>query len=562
MCKQQYMSAFSLHSCFQVSAREVALVAVAETIDNVASDLDEEKTKNLSLLGRPSLCHSIAQASGTSLSSPASTMSSSAKPPPHYLTVFDATQLAKEKNIFSRRARKGKNDAVVTYVELMVNMARSCLNNGPFSVEDKVRTPVHIDDKRFYFSVRPYYWRQEDLPPDILAKVEALDPAYPLWKMIPQWKPSDPKYLHRDGIRCPGSVIGGPNSDYTDRSTLWYLMDNVTTLALAWYFTDDVAFAKHASDLVRVFFDEDTGVYPTLEYSQDGDRTGLIDWKDFYYFLDALTLLELSGEFRERDVRHMEKWCRQLTVWYMSSTQGHQEGRSLNNHGLYFDIAVLAVSIYTRDTITQDLTRSRLYYRLKQPAPTGHYAADGEPLNEVDRPTAMHYVTFTLVGWVHAAQLLEGLRVHTELPGAMESLWESLHPADTEHTLSATPATAHVAVPILLKATRWLVKYLPTSAQAYHQYTEPVPGMEVSFPFSQTDAFAFDRMRDIVHTAVQYYGVDQVFLDPSSDQATTFFSISPYSTDMISIFQYSSVNPDSGTRAWAGLGVYDHLSKS
>ena len=50
---------------------------------------------------------------------------------------------------------------------------------------------------------------------------------------------------------------------------LRYMVDNVTTLALAWFFTDEDKYAKRAVQLVDVWFlDPKTAMYPNLDYSQ------------------------------------------------------------------------------------------------------------------------------------------------------------------------------------------------------------------------------------------------------------------------------------------------------
>ena len=52
------------------------------------------------------------------------------------------------------------------------------------------------------------------------------------------------------------------------------MVDNVTTLALAWYYTEDIRYAKQGAFLAREYFLGPQGMYPTLEFAQDGDRTG------------------------------------------------------------------------------------------------------------------------------------------------------------------------------------------------------------------------------------------------------------------------------------------------
>ena len=86
-----------------------------------------------------------------------------------------------------------------------------------------------------------------------------------------------------------------------------------------------------------------------------------------------LTLLERSGQFTEADVYEMQVWCAKLARWYMQSGQGHEEGYAFNNHGLYFDLSVLALAVYAKVDDIVDTTRSRLHYRLAKLAPDGQF---------------------------------------------------------------------------------------------------------------------------------------------------------------------------------------------
>jgi hypothetical protein len=42
------------------------------------------------------------------------------------------------------------------------------------------------------------------------------------------------------------------------------------------------------------FLSDSTGMLPTLMYAEDGSEEGILDFKDMYYLMDALTLLEKS----------------------------------------------------------------------------------------------------------------------------------------------------------------------------------------------------------------------------------------------------------------------------
>jgi hypothetical protein len=99
----------------------------------------------------------------------------------------------------------------------------------------------------------------------------------------------------------------GDRSETNDRSNAWYFVDNVTTLAFAWYYTDNIKYAEYATTLVKTWFlDPKTAMHPTLEYAQNGHRQGLIDWKDSFFLLDAIVLLEKAGTLQHIEVKSLK----------------------------------------------------------------------------------------------------------------------------------------------------------------------------------------------------------------------------------------------------------------
>ena len=116
---------------------------------------------------------------------------------------------------------------------------------------------------------------------------------------------------------------------------------------------------------------------------------------------------------------------------------------------------------------------------------------------------------------------------------------------------------AHNDQPVLLKAIRWLSQFLPGDANMYKTWTEPIDGMAINFPYSQIEHFAFDRMLEIIHYGVQFYGLKRVFPDTTTKPVKTVLNWPLYSTEAASMTQFSSVDPDSGMRAWPALGIYE-----
>lgn len=156
------------------------------------------------------------------------------------------------------------------------------------------------------------------------------------------------------------------------------------------YNVGDNRYAEYGAKLVNTYFlDSVTGMYPTLEYAQNGYKYGLIDWKDMYYFLDALTLLEKSKALNRTQVKQMRKWCKALGVWYLTSKMGFAEVIALNNHGLYFDVTVFSLFLYAKEDNYVDSARARILYRLAKESPLGHFALDGSQPHESSRPTGI-----------------------------------------------------------------------------------------------------------------------------------------------------------------------------
>lgn len=518
-CKEEYHNIFLTESCFRSTDREIAMKATGDALDDMIKQ--KFNTKN-------SLCANL-------------------RPPPndprrqHYLTVFDEETLTQEKKAWNNRGSTFSN-AIDPLLQDLIAKADKSLKLSSFSVTQKKRTPKDTNDKKYYFSPRPFHWSQDDLPSDVQKKVKNGDERL-----------DKNGLLYRDGVSAPGSLVGGPGQELYDRSTAVYTISNITTLALAWFFTEESKYAKKGADLVDAFFlDDKTGMYPDLDYAHGGEKLGMLEWKDIYYLLDAVTLLEKSAALSSKQVLAMQKWCAQLSRWLMRSTQGHQMGLSFNHHGLYFDIMTLSTSLYAKDDDLVDVARRRLYFRLSKEAPDGHFDKDGAQPHEINKPTALHLVTVNVAGWIHAALINEAARDHSELPGSFRSLWWVKHESDSRKGKG---------LPVLLKAIRWLTQFLPSDPKLYKSWQKPSKGMAVNFPYPQTEDFAFDRLLEIVHYGVQVYGVKLVFPDKPTSSVTTALNFPLYTMQVAMHNDFSTVHEDSGTRAWPSLGLYANRSE-
>src|SRR5690606_33062940 len=94
--------------------------------------------------------------------------------------------------------------------------------------------------------------------------------------------------------------------DELDSPQLSRMINAVKTLSLAWYFSDNKAYADKAAELIRVWFlNPKTLMNPHLNYGQsipgrtDGRFIGIIDGRSFAVLVDAITLLETSGSLSD-----------------------------------------------------------------------------------------------------------------------------------------------------------------------------------------------------------------------------------------------------------------------
>jgi hypothetical protein len=261
--------------------------------------------------------------------------------------------------------------------------AEAALGRGPYSVVHKTTLPPSRD-RRDYWHPAPYWWPN-------------------------RWIPGGLPYVQRDGRRVPGTRLYEPESDRYDRTRLQRLFDDTTSLALAARLTGRADFAAHAARLVETWFVAPaTRMNPHLRYAQvrrgrnwnRGTGAGIIELKDFYYFLDAVRLLEAQGAVEPRVRDGLRDWLGAYLGWLATSPQGRRERGARNNHGTYYDLQVAAIAAWLgdRDGLRDALVRAQSRLR-------GQIADDGTQPEEMARATTAHYCHFNLQGWMALVRL-------------------------------------------------------------------------------------------------------------------------------------------------------------
>ena len=258
----------------------------------------------------------------------------------------------------------------------LLREADAALFVGPFSVMEKPRTP-ESGDKHDYVSMGPYWW------PDTT-------------------KPGGLPYIRRDGERNPELANG------YDAPRFGALTGAVTTLGLAYYFTDDEKYAERAALLLRAWFlDPATRMNPHLRYGQrvpgitEGRAAGIIETRRLVDVIDAVGMLERSASWTDADARGMHDWMSAYLHWLLTSDIGKEEQRARNNHGSWYDVQVVALALFTGDTAlahaTLDASKTRRI--------AAQIAPDGKQRYELVRTRSLGYSVMNLEALCRLAEL-------------------------------------------------------------------------------------------------------------------------------------------------------------
>ncbi|KNC82000.1 hypothetical protein SARC_05706 [Sphaeroforma arctica JP610] len=293
--------------------------------------------------------------------------------------AFNETVLQRERDAW-KAGKGGHLDSVVAKLKECADYA---LTQGPWSVIRKTERPPSRD-VHDYYTPKPYFWPN------------------------PNTRNGLP-YIRLDGQRVPGTELYDKESDKFDRTRLAAMYGNTTCLGLAHYFTGEQKYAQVAARNIKVWFvNENTKMNPHSKYAQIhwgenhnlGESTGVIEFKDFYFFLDIVRMIKRSGELKKSDSSKLTSWFKAYIAYLRSSKQGIGEYQSPNNHGVYFDVQMSALLAFVGDIPRLinhvDVARGRLL---------SQFADDGSLPHEMIRETQLHYMMFTLSGWYTLARL-------------------------------------------------------------------------------------------------------------------------------------------------------------
>ncbi len=262
-------------------------------------------------------------------------------------------------------------------LQKLVSDADAALSFAPVSVTQKTRL-APSGDKNDYMSTAPYWWP---------------DPA----------KPDGLPYVRRDGKVNPES-----RTTASDQQRLSRLGSNVSTLALAYYFTGREAYAAHAARLLRVWFlDPATRMNPHFNYSQgipghnEGRPAGMIEAGGLVEATDASGLLAGSPAWTAADEEALRQWAGEFLDWMRTSPLGRGVSAGDNNQATMADVRAvrLALKVGRVDLARQITTEAGPRRIAVQIAP------DGSQPHELTRTKSFNYHRLNLNGLTQLAEL-------------------------------------------------------------------------------------------------------------------------------------------------------------
>lgn len=280
---------------------------------------------------------------------------------------------------YSQQQLTAKTPAFVGAFNKLLSSADRALKQPLYSVMDKSLTAAS-GDKHDYYSFPPYWW------PD------------------PSKKDGLP-YIRKDGETNPDA-----NSDATDKKRLVAMSNDVSNLALAWYFSQNPAYAQKAREqLVNWFINPQTRMNPNLQYAQaipginDGRGIGLIDSRALVDVIDAIELLRPANVISDKEYQQLKQWYGDFYHWMTTSQNGFEEDNWHNNHGTYFDLQAASFALFSGQ-IAEAKQRLQIT-QLRRIA--NQFDNQGRQMAELERTRPWHYSNFNLEAYNKLGRLGE-----------------------------------------------------------------------------------------------------------------------------------------------------------
>ena len=216
-------------------------------------------------------------------------------------------------------------------------------------------------------------------------------------------------YIRKDGVV-------NREIDNLDRSPLSTMSKSVTTLSLAYYFTNDEKYAEKAVQNLRIWFiNKKTKMNPNMNFGQTipghnngkGRGEGLIDTYSFIEMLDGIELLKKSDEFLKKDRLVLNDWFSAYLEWMLTSEIAQQEFNAKNNHGTAYDVQVTRYALF----VGKDEIAKRFITEFPERRIFTQVEPDGSQPLELARTTALGYSIFNITHFLDMCCIAKSLNI-------------------------------------------------------------------------------------------------------------------------------------------------------
>lgn len=229
-------------------------------------------------------------------------------------------------------------------------------------------------DPHDYFSYSPYWWPNPDDP--------------------------DGPYIWRDGEV-------NPDRHTSDITPIESMVDRVTSLVPAWYFTGDERYATSAAEQLRAWFlDPGTKMNPNVQFGQkrrghDYDSpSGVLEAWRMRWVIDCAILLESYSGWTAEDAKALRQWFSQFATWMVESPTGIEESMQPNNHGSWYNAQLILYALYGENV---DIARTQLD---DMPARIfSQVFIDGRQPQELIRTRSLNYSIYNARALITVARL-------------------------------------------------------------------------------------------------------------------------------------------------------------
>lgn len=195
------------------------------------------------------------------------------------------------------------------------------------------------------------------------------------------------------------------------------MINRITNLTLAWWFTNKKEYAQKAVEQIKVWFiNKETFMNPNLERAQFvpndpkrgwGSCYGILDAERFSNVLNCVGMLKFSGEWSDKDNKELQNWYVQFNKWLMESKNGKEESIQLNNHGVSYDVTLGSGLLFVNDTASA----RKLFTEAKTKRIDVQIEPDGSMPRELARAGSFHYTCVNLDAFTRLALVAEKANV-------------------------------------------------------------------------------------------------------------------------------------------------------